>query len=213
MIYHDEVFADAVKKGLNQLGVNVSEKEFTRVYDQVRQNQAGSIRSLLSQEFLGGAHRKGELVEATDQFWSFNAEHLYQDAISALRQTRELGLKTAIVANQPARVMGSLVDHGVLELVDFAAISGVIGFEKPDERLFWAALDALKVRPEAALHVGNRLDTDVRPAKALGMSTAWVLRGEAPPNPTADHLSEPDMVISDLTELASQIQASGLLNR
>lgn len=184
-----------------------------RVYDRVRQNQSGSIRSLLSEEFLGGSHRKQELVEATDEFWTFDEEHLYQDAIGALSQIRSLGLKTAIVANQPARVMGSLADHGVLDLVDFAAISGVVGFEKPDARLFQAALDEVGVGPSATLHVGNRLDTDVRPAKALGMSTAWVLRGEAPPSPTSDQLSEPDIVVENLGELLGELEESGLLTR
>ena len=36
--------------------------------------------------------------------------------------------------------------------------------------------------PEHTVHIGNRLDTDVRPAKALGIGTIWVLRGEAPPS-------------------------------
>jgi len=213
VIYQDEVFANAVRGGLSQLGVQISDADFARVYDQVRQSQSGSIRSLLSEEFLGGAHRKKDLIEATDQFWAFEAEHLYKDAITALTQMREIGLKTAIVANQPARVMDSLADHGVLGLVDFAAISGVVGFEKPDARLFWAALDALGVEPTSTLHVGNRIDTDVRPAKALGMSTAWVLRGEAPPAPTLEQLSEPDIVIDNLDELLGKVETSGLLIR
>ena len=41
-----------------------------------------------------------------------------------------------------------------------------------------AATDA-----EHTVHIGNRLDTDVRPAKALGIGTIWVIRGEAPTRP------------------------------
>lgn len=202
-----------MRRGLAELGVEISDADFGRIYDEVRQSQSGSIRSLISQEFLGGLDRKAELVAATDKFWSFAQSDLYADAITALQQMQELGLKTAIVANQPARVMDSLAAHGVLDLIDFAAISGVIGFEKPDPRLFQSALEAVDVAPSATLHVGNRIDTDVRPAKALGMSTAWVLRGEAAPNPTAEQLSEPDLVIEDLSTLGIRISQAGLLER
>jgi putative hydrolase of the HAD superfamily len=52
------------------------------------------------------------------------------------------------------------------------------------------------------VHIGNRLDTDVRPAAALGLGTVWVLRGEAPDSPTAEQLAEPDLAVPDLTGLA-----------
>ena len=40
--------------------------------------------------------------------------------------------------------------------------------------------------------VGDRLDYDVRPAKAAGMRAVWVLRGEAPDDPTPEQLAEAD---------------------
>jgi FMN phosphatase YigB (HAD superfamily) len=51
------------------------------------------------------------------------------------------------------------------------------------------------------VYVGNRLDTDIRPARGIGMRTVWMLRGEAPPAPTANQLDEPDAVITTLTGL------------
>ena len=55
------------------------------------------------------------------------------------------------------------------------------------------------------MHIGNRLDTDVRPAKALGLGTVWVLRGEAPPEPTPEQLAEADLSVPDLTTVADVI--------
>jgi FMN phosphatase YigB (HAD superfamily) len=49
--------------------------------------------------------------------------------------------------------------------------------------------------------IGDRLDYDVRPAKAAGMRTVWVLRGEAPDEPTLEQLAEPDAAVLDLTEV------------
>jgi len=48
------------------------------------------------------------------------------------------------------------------------------------------------------VHIGNRLDSDIRPAKRLGLRTVWVLRGDAPPAPTLEQLSEPDAVVISL---------------
>jgi len=50
--------------------------------------------------------------------------------------------------------------------------------------------------------VGDRLDYDMRPAKATGMRAVWVLRGEAPDDPTPAQLEVPDASVEDLTELA-----------
>ena len=47
--------------------------------------------------------------------------------------------------------------------------------------------------------VGDRLDYDVRPAKAAGMRAIWVLRGEAPDDPTPAQLAEPDAASADWT--------------
>ncbi|MFX8844723.1 HAD family hydrolase, partial [Acinetobacter baumannii] len=47
---------------------------------------------------------------------------------------------------------------------------------KPDTRLFLAACDGLGVPPERCLMVGDRIDNDIAPAKALGM-TAIRFRG------------------------------------
>ena len=51
------------------------------------------------------------------------------------------------------------------------------------------------------MHVGNRLESDIRPAQRLGMRTVWLLRGDAPPAPTLDQLVEPDAVIISLVGL------------
>ena len=57
------------------------------------------------------------------------------------------------------------------------------------------------------MHVGNRLDTDVLPAQSLGMRTAWILRGEANPEPSAADLATPDIVLPSLIGLPEAIAA------
>lgn len=53
---------------------------------------------------------------------------------------------------------------------DFGVFSGVVGVEKPDPRIYEAALEAAGgVAPAEALHVGDSLRTDYAPARSLGM--------------------------------------------
>lgn len=66
-------------------------------------------------------------------------------------------------------------------------LSGEVGFDKPDSRLFEAALQALGKRPEQVLYVGDHPVNDVAGAAAVGMRTCWVSRGRpVPPDLRAD---------------------------
>jgi putative hydrolase of the HAD superfamily len=73
--------------------------------------------------------------------------------------------------------------------------------------LFTHVLGEADVAAARSAMVGDRLDYDVRPAKAAGMRAVWVLRGEAPDDPTAEQLAEADAAIHDLTELPSALEA------
>ena len=59
-------------------------------------------------------------------------------------------------------------------------MSDDLGLQKPDPKLFSHVLHTAGVSPAATVMLGDRLDYDVRPAKAAGMHAVWVLRGEAP---------------------------------
>nr|MBA3232494.1 HAD family hydrolase [Propionibacteriales bacterium] len=94
---------------------------------------------------------------------------------------------------------------GLGQLIDVWGVSAIVGHEKPSRELFGWALNEVGAEPANAVHVGNRLDTDVRPAKALGLGTVWVIRGEAPERPTPEQLAEPDLAVRDLSTLADKL--------
>ena len=58
------------------------------------------------------------------------------------------------------------------------------------------ALEETGVQADRAVHVGNRMDNDIRPAKQAGLHTVWLLRGEAPPSPTIEQLAEPEAIVT-----------------
>jgi FMN phosphatase YigB (HAD superfamily) len=68
-------------------------------------------------------------------------------------------------------------------------------------------LDASAADPERTAMCGDRLDYDVRPAQAVGMRTVWVLRGEAPDDPTPEQLAEPDAAVRSLADLPAALGA------
>jgi FMN phosphatase YigB (HAD superfamily) len=84
---------------------------------------------------------------------------------------------------------------------DVWGVSDDVGLEKPDPAFFLQVLRQAEVEPSKTAMVGDRLDYDVRPARAAGMRAVWLLRGEAPDDPTPEQLAEADVSIHGLDEL------------
>lgn len=208
-IYPDDNFTSAVLAALDELQAErgrgpVDRRAFEELYDTVRANQAGGLRRTLARELLGDESLRHELHERTGRHWTHPAGSAYPDArrmFEALHGHVLLG----VVANQEAATVQALRRDGFADLIDIWGISALVGHEKPSREFFEWALDQANTDATHAVHIGNRLDTDVRPAKALGMGTVWVTRGEAPPQPTAAQLAEADLSVPDLTSVAAAL--------
>ncbi|KAL6888755.1 hypothetical protein ACP4OV_009781 [Aristida adscensionis] len=92
-----------------------------------------------------------------------NAEHRYRDVVlPALGLSQVSRASSSAVLSSPSPPKGSEWDFGVF--------SGVAGVEKPDPRIYEAALAAAGgVAPAAALHIGDSLRKDYAPARGVGM--------------------------------------------
>jgi putative hydrolase of the HAD superfamily len=99
--------------------------------------------------------------------------------------------------------MRVLEDSGLLPHIDVVAVSEEVGVRKPRAEIFHATLERLGVAPEEALHVGDRLEADVRGATELGMATVWITRRVRNPGETLESHEgpRPTHVIADLAEL------------
>lgn len=212
-IYDDENFATAVLAALDDLLAEqgrppADRARFRDVYDGVRAAQAGSLRRALAAEFLGDERRRDDLHARTRRYWRHGPGSLHPDVLPCLRALHGR-VRIGVLANQEADVIDALRRDGVAPLIQVWAVSALVGHEKPDPALFEWAVKEAGTSPANAVHVGNRLDTDVRPARALGLGTVWVLRGEAPPQPTAEQLAEPDVAVADLRTLPRLILGDG----
>jgi FMN phosphatase YigB (HAD superfamily) len=121
----------------------------------------------------------------------FLRREIFPDSIPTLRWLKARGYRLATVTNRSlggSPFREELRQHGMLELFDAFAISCDDGWLKPAPQLFLKALDALGVRPEEAVMVGDSLRADVAGAKALGMVAVW----KRPPAPVEEVARLPD---------------------
>jgi putative hydrolase of the HAD superfamily len=117
-----------------------------------------------------GAPTPFAAAELYDRFARPDTWQVYPDAPPALARLRERGIRLAVVSNWDERLPKLLAGLGVAGLVDAVVYSAEVGYEKPDPRIFLAALDRLgHPDPEETAHVGDRLREDVEGAAALGM--------------------------------------------
>ncbi|SDX85478.1 putative hydrolase of the HAD superfamily [Saccharopolyspora shandongensis] len=207
-IYDDKAYRDALLRAARELaaedGRSVDEAEFQQVYDERRQAQGGSLRTAVAERFLTAQDRQ-RLSDRAERYWEYLPSALHADVLPTLRELAGR-YKLAVVANQRAVVVDALRRDGVADFIDIWAVSEVVGAEKPDPRIFQHALREAGVEPKNAVHVGNRLDTDVRGAHQVGLRTVWVVRGEAPPEPTPEQLAEPDVAVFSLAELPTALE-------
>lgn len=103
----------------------------------------------------------------------------FPDAVRALRQLRRAGRRLAVVSNWDCSLPEVLAATGLAEHVDAVVASAAVGAAKPDPAIFAAALAALGVEPQRALHVGDTLELDVRGAQAAGIDAVLLRRAEA----------------------------------
>ncbi len=206
VMYDDTIYARAMHTALRALGASFTDEEFDDVYRAVRAAQSGSFRSQLARRFLGPDADMGALEAEASKHWAYPPEALYDDVrpcLEALAGRYRVG----IIANQPSAVKDVIHRDGLTGSFEVWGVSDDIGLEKPDPALFTHVLQQAGVEPSESVMVGDRLDYDVRAAKAAGMRTVWMLRGEAPDHPTPEQLAEADAAIHGLDELPAALDA------
>ena len=127
-------------------------------------------------------------------------EKLYDDVpavIKALSQKYELG----IIANQLDGLKERLQSFDLLKYFKYIISSWDLKVMKPDIRIFEYALDKTNCLPQETCMIGDRLDNDILPAKALGMKTVWIKQGFGALQKPLFKSEEADYTISNLTEL------------
>lgn len=131
--------------------------------------------------------------------------YVIDGAFEVLRDLIKAGYKLAIVANDEdaASVRNIINSTGLKDYFDTIVISGELGIEKPDKKIFEVALQSVGVKAERAVMVGNRLDVDIVGANRSRMRSVWFRWNNRYPASTNTKEEEPDFTINSLSQLHS----------
>ncbi len=92
----------------------------------------------------------------------------------SLERLRAAGLKLAVVSNSEGTIEQMLVEIDLRSLFETVLDSSVVGFTKPDPRIYQLALDRLGVGAAEAIMVGDSPSADVDGAHAVGIRAALI---------------------------------------
>lgn len=117
-----------------------------------------------------------KLLNVKKAEWRHKDERLYHETKDCLRKLSER-YHIGVIANQSLGTEKRLKAFGILEYINLVVASAEEGAAKPDKRIFKIALNRADCKPQQAVMVGDRIDNDIIPAKALGMRTIWIKQG------------------------------------
>ncbi len=101
---------------------------------------------------------------------------VFDDVMPSLALLEEHGVKRAVISNADADVTDFCLRMGFSKHMDLIVTSALVGWEKPDARTYFAALEPLDVAPGDAIHIGDQALSDVVGARAIGMGAAIIDR-------------------------------------
>jgi HAD superfamily hydrolase (TIGR01549 family) len=102
----------------------------------------------------------------------FTEADLYPDALPCIDALRAREITVGVVGN-----MGAVHESFIAAYVDWVGSSERWGVSKPDPRFFSRIVDELALPVEEVAYVGDRVDNDVAPALAAGMTAVHIRRG------------------------------------
>lgn len=132
-------------------------------------------------------------------------DDLYQRTIAETAHSGEVLQKLraeypmVLVSNFYGNISVVLQEFGLDGIFSHIVESAVVGVRKPDPRIFSLGVEALGLRPEEVVVVGDSIDKDIIPAAKAGCQTVW-FKGEGWTNDPVDE-TIPGRIITDLEEI------------
>jgi len=195
--FDEERRAEAYAKRAGQVGVRVSAQEVLQVFEKhnrallerMKQVQLSLLPASEQRafwvDFWGDSFR--ELGVQNEDAQRFAAELLdgvnggdfqqvYADVVPALDALQARGKRLGIISNFSPNCEALLKRLGLAHYFDFFIVSGIIGMEKPDPRIFQAAIQASGKAVLELVYIGDSVFHDVEGARGVGMDAILIDR-------------------------------------
>lgn len=187
-------FGAAEKRAISEViaFADVDDPRAAEVYSQINQ---GYWRKLEKGEVTTSELRVARFRDFAAAYRvAVEAEALADAFVKALSRQRDLipgALET--VAEIAAKIPVAIVTNGIAEVqharfdaspimrhVSALVISGEVGYQKPDPRIVFHALERLGIRARDALLAGDGLQSDIRAAENAGVDACWYNPNDLP---------------------------------
>jgi len=101
---------------------------------------------------------------------------LYNDVIPALKLLQEKNIYIACVSNEDGWLSNFFDHFEIKSYFEFVLTSTEVGVEKPNPKMFCAALAKTDFQPEEVLFIGDSVISDYEGAKTVGMKPILIDR-------------------------------------
>lgn len=148
---------------------NLSKVEAEKTYQDFKQKYAGEISLGLERDF--GIDRSFYF----SQTWNLNPSEFMEVDKQLAKELEKLTIKTGILSAAPKIWVEKVLDF--LQIKDRfaqAIFTGEPDLRKPDPQAFAQLATLWQLSPQSILAIGDQEETDILPAKTLGMLTARV---------------------------------------
>ncbi len=131
--------------------------------------------------------------------------HVPDEARALLDELSATGVPMVITSNSEGRVRELLEEVGIAGHFSTILDSGVLGFAKPDRRIFERAAAALAIPLDAMVHIGDSEAADIVGARRAGART---IRFDAFVPGAAERPTVADVRVSSFPELRAHLFAA-----
>ncbi|MFO8009680.1 MAG: HAD family hydrolase [Dehalococcoidia bacterium] len=100
----------------------------------------------------------------------------FDDAVPALTELRHRGLSVGLVSNLDTTLERFCPGFDLASHLDFVIVSHEVGFEKPHQEIFEAALKRSRAEAAEVIMVGDQYHTDIAGALRAGLTPLWLDR-------------------------------------
>ena len=138
--------------------------------------------------------------------WHYPPAALYDDVLPCLEELRGRVPVRRDRESAGDRFAPRCDATGSSRFFEVWGVSDELGVGKPDPALFELAVKAAGVAPGASGHGRRPARLRHAPAAQVGMRAVWMLRGEAPDDPTPEQLAETDAAIESLADLPAELE-------